>query len=428
MQNQSTRATWTSRLLVGAVAICALVGSASSAHAAPLASELTGATVQLGVVADGAGTVTASGQAPCVGSDDAPRDHTATECPYTYAPGQLVTLTAAPNAAGVSFVGWSDERCPGTGACTLPMDADLQSITALFSPQRLLVQTSPDGAEGVSTDAGPCQKLVANNDTYLDCGRFPIFSDVTLRADPPNDTAATWFDSQCHGTTQDPVKQPSCTVSVYNLTWAHVSFDGQTPNGTPPQVSVRFRVLKRGNGSGTVRSGSLDCGNGCAIQEDFGTRENLQAKPDSGSTFGGWQGACGPAPTCSLAVGPVTAVVAAFNALPSPSPGSSPGSQPSRATPRFTARLRRFVVSGHGRKRRILMRVQVNARAIVGARLATRRGHRVTSKRWRVGAGTPLLRLKVPARTRRGTYRLAVSLSDGRGHVVRVTRTVRMPR
>ena len=92
------------------------------------------------------------------------------------------------------------------------------------------------------------------------------------------------------------------------------------------------------------------------------------------------------------------------------------------------ARLRRFVVSGHGRKRRILIRVQVNAAATVRATLTTRRGHRMTSKRWRVTAGSPLLRLKVPVRTRRGTYRLAVSLSDGRGHVVRVTPRVRIPR
>jgi hypothetical protein len=191
---------------------------------------------------------------------------------------------------------------------------------------------------------------------------------------------------------------------------------------------VRFRVLKQGSGSGTVRSGAVDCGNSCVSEQNFGTQQDLVADPDGGSNFSGWRGACSTAPTCSLAVGPVTTLVAVFNAGPSTSSSGSQPSSSSRPAPRFVARLRRFVVSGHGRKRRILIRVQVNARTTVRATLTSRRGRRVTFKRWRVAAGSPLLRLKVPTRTRRGTYRLALSLSDGRGHVVRVTRRVRIPR
>jgi hypothetical protein len=61
------------------------------------------------------------------------------------------------------------------------------------------------------------------------------------------------------------------------------------------------------------------------------------------------------------------------------------------------------------------MRVRLNARAIVAASL--RRGRvRVASRRWRVSAGSPLLRLAVRARARPGVYRLTLSLGDGDGH------------
>ena len=142
----------------------------------------------------------------------------------------------------------------------------------------------------------------------------------------------------------------------------------------PATISVRFRVLKEGSGSGTVRSGAggVDCGNSCVSEQNFGTQQNLVADPDGGSNFSGWRGACSTAPACSLAVGPVTTLAAVFNAAPSTSSsGSQPSSSspPSRPAPRFVARLRRFVVSGHGRKRRILIRVQVNARTTVRATL-----------------------------------------------------------
>jgi len=52
-------------------------------------------------------------------------------CTNAYAPGTVVTLTAAP-ASGSSFAGWSGGGCSGTGACTVTMNAST-SITATFN-------------------------------------------------------------------------------------------------------------------------------------------------------------------------------------------------------------------------------------------------------------------------------------------------------
>jgi hypothetical protein len=421
------------RTLLGALAIGALGGAASPAPAVPLATGLQAATVQLDVIANGEGTVSVSpAQTPtlCDQTLRLPCDR------YAYAPGQDVTLTAT--GAGLStFVGWSDGRCPAGPTCSLPMDADRQSVTALFSLQKVLVVagdagtvTANDGTLATPRECTP--EDPPNPNDALGCGDFPLSSRVTLHAaaaDPNTDTVF-WDGSLCDPPVAQPDNQADCTVSVFTSRWASVAFgppDSNTvPDGIPTAVSVRFRVLKLGTGSGTVHSGSLNCGGACATEENFGERENLVADPAPGSTFTGWRGACSSAPTCSLAVGPVTAIGAVFDAPSTSNPPSS-GSGPSRPSTRFAARLRRFAVSGHGRHRRILIRVQVNAPATVRATLS--RGHRrVASRRWRVRAGNPLLRLRVPARARRGVYRLGLSMRDRAGHTIQVKRRVRLPR
>jgi hypothetical protein len=91
------------------------------------------------------------------------------------------------------------------------------------------------------------------------------------------------------------------------------------------------------------------------------------------------------------------------------------------------ARLKRTAVIGRRRHRSILMRVQVNAPSTVRAVL--RRGRqRVAGKRWRVNAGTPLLRLRVPASARPGRYRLQLTVRGAFGHEAHIRRRVRLPR
>jgi Divergent InlB B-repeat domain len=417
------------RSLLCAAALCALAAAPATAGAEP--------TATLDVVPDGNGTVTispgAGGPATCVGSPDE-----LGACTHSGAPGEAVTLTAAPNPEPpevqppTEFVGWSDPRCPGTGPCTLPMDAEPQTVTALFSPQRVTVTYLNVGT--VTTPRGPCEPKFENFRDYFDCGRFPIMSDVPLEAHPVGPKgSATWVPSLCLA----PAPHEGdllCTVSVLGPTVGSVVFDDVPGGDRNPTISVSFRVFKQGSGSGTVRSASLDCGRRCAIEGHFGDRETMVANAEPGSRFAGWRGMCSGAPQCSIAVGPVTSAVAVFDrADPAKDhPGVSRRVPDARGAPApagaaFVARLWRVAVSGHGRHRRVLMRLQLNASATVTATL--RRGrHRVARGHWRVRRGTPLVRLRVPAGVRAGRYRLAVSLRDAAGRTTDADRRVWLPR
>jgi hypothetical protein len=312
------------------------------------------------------------------------------------------------------------------------MDAEPQTVTALFSPQRVTVTYLNEGT--VTTPRGPCEPKFENYRDYFDCGRFPIMSDVALEAHPVGSTGfATWVPSLCLAPA--PRKGDRlCTVSVLGPTEGSVVFDDVPGGDRNPTISVSFRVFKQGSGSGTVRSASLDCGRRCAIEGHFGDRETMVADAEPGSRFTGWRGMCSSAPQCSIAVGPVTSAVAVFDrADPAKhDPGVSRRVPDARGMPApagaaFVARLRRVAVSGHGRHRRVLMRLQLNAPATVTATL--RRGrHRVAGGRWRVRRGTPLVRLRIPAGVQAGRYRLAVSLRDAAGRTTDAGRRVWLPR
>jgi hypothetical protein len=431
------------RLLICVLALLALAASPGLARAAPPDA----ATAKLGVVPDGEGTValdpTPAGAVACAGTPDEPQYWGSADelkyCGYDYDRGQAVTLTAVPNAPGISFVGWSDARCPGTGQCTLRMDADSQSVTALFSPQHVKVAFGGPGT--VSTAAGDVCRPEPESDPWLfDCGSFPVMSQVTLRANPGTNPAGQLAVPNWDALLCDPPapkkRDALCTISVHGATWGSVGFDDDPGGDFRPAISVKFRIFKQGSGSGTVRSQSLDCGRICALERHFGERETLVADPAPGSTFGGWRGMCSTSPRCSLAVGPVTTVVAVFDQSETAKGGSRDSSpapaipaarrERSRAHARFVARLKRIAVTGHGRHRKVLMRVQINAPATIRAVLGRGR-HRVAGQRWRVSGGTPLLRLRVPARARPGGYRLVLSLRDAAGHATHVKRRVSLP-
>jgi endoglucanase len=75
-------------------------------------------------------------------------------------------------------------------------------------------------------------------------------------------------------------------------------------------------VTKSGSGSGTVASSptGVNCGSTCSASYNSGTSVTLTATPASGSTFGGWIGACsGTATTCVVSMTAARAVTAAFN-------------------------------------------------------------------------------------------------------------------
>jgi hypothetical protein len=112
------------------------------------------------------------------------------------------------------------------------------------------------------------------------------------------------------------------------------------------------------------------------------------------------------------------------NASQSQKPSSPAPKRPPR---RFTASIARIRVTGHGRRRTVLIRLRLNASASVRARLTTRR-RIVASRRWRLDAGSHLLHLRVRAKAASASYRLRVVVRPTSGHTRSFARRVRLPR
>jgi Divergent InlB B-repeat domain len=425
--------------------------AAATFAAAPSAALAAGATITVSAV--GHGSVTFAPAAEEVAGDDActpdgglvegtRTDLRAGTCTLTYSPGQTVTLHAEGGPAvpagstdegpATTFRGWSDDRCaPAPADCAIALEPGSQAVAALFSPQRVAWWIGGGGS--VTSSDSP------SFPTTYDCSTggptacaakdYELGAPVTLTAAPGSGVAFEWLNVVPNqGRQQTLCDVPpvlSCQLAAIRPRWAIALFDNAAfDESVPPEVSVNFRIRKAGGGSGTVRSGSIDCGTRCAIERKFGDPETLEALPDSGSRFDHWGAACGAAPRCSLAVGPVTSVTAVFERAGSG--GGSQQQQQQSTRPRLSARVLRLKVTGHGRKRIIFVRLRVNAASTVRAVLLRGR-KRVASKSFRVKAGTPLVRFRVPARVRKGTYRLRLTIK-GNGQTRQLTRRVRLPR
>jgi hypothetical protein len=74
-------------------------------------------------------------------------------------------------------------------------------------------------------------------------------------------------------------------------------------------------VTKTGTGSGTVTSSpaGVNCGTTCSANYATGTSVTLTAAAASGSTFGGWSGACTGTGGCVLSMTAARNVTATFN-------------------------------------------------------------------------------------------------------------------
>ena len=94
------------------------------------------------------------------------------------------------------------------------------------------------------------------------------------------------------------------------------STSSNPPGGNPPPQpsSPKLSVTLAGNGSGSVTSNpsGINCGSTCSANFSSGTAVTLTASPASGSTFGGWSGACSGTSTCSVTMSANHNVTATF--------------------------------------------------------------------------------------------------------------------
>jgi uncharacterized repeat protein (TIGR02543 family) len=79
-------------------------------------------------------------------------------------------------------------------------------------------------------------------------------------------------------------------------------------------VTYNLTASKDGTGTGTITSGDggINCGSTCSGTYTENTSVTLTAVPDSGSTFGGWSGACTGTGTCTFTITSNSTVKATF--------------------------------------------------------------------------------------------------------------------
>ncbi len=222
-------------------------------------------------------------------------------CHWAFPSGTSVTLAA--KAGGGSFAGWSTPDCPGAGSCTIKLDDAVTSIVALFSPLTLGVRLSSDSGTVTSNPTGITCSV--DGDNGCEHG-FAANSRVQL--------TVTGGDFKGWNGPCAPADSRTCTIVVDDQkTWAGVRFGNDPEPQLATTINVQFQLQKTGNGGGTVKATNIDCGSRCSSQVGYGKSLTLTAAPDGTSAFGGWGGVCAQTQlTCTLAVGPITKVKAAF--------------------------------------------------------------------------------------------------------------------
>jgi hypothetical protein len=118
----------------------------------------------------------------------------------------------------------------------------------------------------------------------------------------------TWNSAACFGIYRGlrPVKALAAAIGLDSVAYG----------GTSCAASQTLTVTRAGTGSGTVASSpaGIDCGSSCSAAFAAGTAVTLSATPASGSTFGGWSGACTGTGSCAVTLDADRAVTATFDA------------------------------------------------------------------------------------------------------------------
>jgi hypothetical protein len=122
----------------------------------------------------------------------------------------------------------------------------------------------------------------------------------------------TWNNAACFGLYRGlrPVKALAAAIGL----------DAAAYGGTSCTAGHILSAGKAGTGAGTVTSSpvGISCGASCLAAFTAGTTVTLTAAPASGSTFGGWSGACTGTGSCTITLDADRSVTATFNASTTP--------------------------------------------------------------------------------------------------------------
>jgi phospholipase C len=213
-------------------------------------------------------------------------------CTADFAGNTTVTLSASPGS-GSTFSGWSG-ACSGTSTCSVVMTAAAAVKATFTAVPTLQVTITPSGSGTVTSNPsgincpGTCSATFASNTA------------VTLTATAGNGYSFSgWSGAGCTGTS-------TCQVTLTSATSVVATFSAV------PSSSLVVTMSGAGTGTVTSNPSGISCPTTCSASFANGTQVTLTAVPSTGSSFGGWSGACSGTGTCVVTLNAATTVNALF--------------------------------------------------------------------------------------------------------------------
>jgi hypothetical protein len=215
---------------------------------------------------------------------------------------------------GVDF--WTDDSITGvvykiniaSGAIVTQFNTQLGQSTfgGLVGLGGIAEYGSPaSGGEDLSVAlAGTGTGSVSSNVAGITCptactANYAVGQQVTLTATPAGGSTFAGWSGNCTGT-------GTCTVTMSAAQAVTATFN--------TNVTFQFTYIAAGTGTGTVTSSptGINCTATCTANFASGTVVTLTQTPASGSTFGGWSGACSGTGSCVVTMTSAESVTATF--------------------------------------------------------------------------------------------------------------------
>jgi Divergent InlB B-repeat domain/Cytochrome C oxidase, cbb3-type, subunit III len=189
---------------------------------------------------------------------------------------------------------------------------ELNDIAAYIGNPNVVVTTN-NTLTVTKAGTGSAAGTVTSTPAGISCGSscsasFAAGSTVTLNAVVSSGASFAGWSGACTGTTT------TCNVTMSAAQSVTATFNTAVANAT-------LTVSLAGNGSGSVTSSpaGIDCGRVCTANFAANSPVTLTAAIVSGSTFGGWSGACtGSSAICSVTMDAAKTVTARFDVAAAP--------------------------------------------------------------------------------------------------------------
>ncbi len=234
-------------------------------------------------------------------------------CAARFPLGASVALTLTP-ASGSDFRGWGG-ACTGEGACTVVLTANRTVAATLAARQPLAVGATGGGTGTITSAPAGINCTITEGTPSGSCtAAFPEGTVVTLTATAGALTDFVGWSGACAGTgsctvTLTEPRDVTATLALYPLLTVAMAGNGEgVVTSTPEPIGCQ---LSQEGGYQGSQSGPFTTGT-CTARFPRGTVVTLTQEAGEGSTFGGWEGACAGAATCTVTLTDDRTVTASF--------------------------------------------------------------------------------------------------------------------